>query len=96
MTYGAGLQYALLRDDGTFLARYPASTGKLGILDERTGFRQKIAQDPTGGFYTSTSPVDNIERRFGVRRLGTTPLYFSAGIATSAIREEWIGGMAPI
>jgi two-component system NtrC family sensor kinase len=95
MAYGAGLQYALLRNDGTFLARYPAPTGKLGILDERTGFRQKIAQDPNGGFYTSTSPIDNIERRFGVRRLGTTPLYFSAGIATSAIREEWIGGMAP-
>ena len=95
MAYSPGLQYALLRADGTFLARFPAAPGKLEPLDQRTGFRRKIAQDPAGGFYTSTSPVDNIERRFGVRRIGTTPLYLSAGIATSAIRDEWIGGMAP-
>ena len=95
MAYSAGLQYALLRDDGTFLARYPAPPGKLSPLDERTGFRRSIAADPAGGLYTSTSPVDNIERRFGVRRLGTTPLYLTAGIATSAIRDEWIAGMAP-
>src|ERR1019366_1214580 len=54
-----------------------------------------IAANPAGGFYTSTSQVDNIERRFGVRRFGTTPLYLTAGIATSAIRDEWIAGMAP-
>ena len=95
MAYGAGLQYALLRDDGTFLARYPASPDTLSPLDERTGFRRTIAADPAGGFYISTSPVDNIERRFGVRRFGATPLYLTAGIATSAIRDEWVAGMAP-
>jgi two-component system, NtrC family, sensor kinase len=89
-----GLQYAILRDDGTFLARYPAVEGKVSRLDEHTGFRKKIAQDPAGGFYTSTSPVDNIERRFGVRRLGKMPLYLSAGVATSAIRNELISGMS--
>ena len=94
MAYSAGLQYALVREDGTFLARYPKPEGKLGRLDEHTGFHRTITQNPAGGFYTTTSPVDNVERRFGVRRLGTTPLYFSAGIATSAIREEWIGGMS--
>jgi signal transduction histidine kinase/CheY-like chemotaxis protein len=95
MAYGAGLQYSLLRADGTFLARYPAATGMLEPLDEHTGFRRQIVQNPTGGFYTATSPVDHIERRFGVRRIGATPLYLTAGIATSAIRDEWIGGMAP-
>ena len=95
MAYGAGLQYALLRDDGTFLARYPALPGKVSPLDERTGFRRTIAADPAGGLYTSISPVDDIERRIGVRRLGTTSLYLTAGIATSAIRDEWIAGMAP-
>ena len=42
------------------------------------------------------SPVtDGIERRFGVRRFGETPLYLSAGIAGATIRDEWIAGMAP-
>jgi signal transduction histidine kinase len=94
MAYSGGLQYALIREDGTFLARFPAPPGKFARLDEHTGFHRTIAQNPAGGFYTTTSPVDNIERRFGVRRLGTTPIYFSAGVATSTIRDEWISGMS--
>ena len=79
--------------DGTFLARYPvAPAGATEKLDERTGFRRTIAQHPQGGLYTSTSPVDRIERRFGVRRFGETPLYLSAGIAAATIRDEWIAG----
>ena len=96
LAYTAGLQYSVLRADGTFLARYPAApAGATEKLDERTGFRRTIAQYPQGGLYTSTSPVDLIERRFGVRRLGETPLYLSAGIAGSTIRDEWIASMAP-
>jgi two-component system, NtrC family, sensor kinase len=95
MAYGGGLQYALLRSDGLFLARFPMPEGSIDYLDEHTGFRQMIARDPQGGFYTSTSPVDHIERRFGVRRLGKTALYLSAGVSTTAIRKEWIGEMAP-
>ena len=47
-----------------------------------------------GGLYTTTSPVDNIERRFGVRRFANTSLYISAGIASSTVRDEWIRGMS--
>jgi two-component system, NtrC family, sensor kinase len=96
MAYSKGLQYALIRDDGYILARFPkAPPGAPDKLDEWTGFRRTIARDPAGGFYTSTSPVDGVERRFATRRLEDTPLYLSAGIATSAIRDEWIGGMTP-
>jgi two-component system, NtrC family, sensor kinase len=96
MAYAKGLQYALIREDGALLARYPtAPPGAPDKLDETTGFRRTIATDPAGGFYTTTSPVDGIRRRFATRRLDAAPLYLSAGIATSAIRDEWIGGMAP-
>ena len=95
LAYTKGLQYALIRADGAFLARYPAiPDGGTEKLNERTGFRRTITRRPQGGLYTTSSPVDGIERRFGVRRFGNTPLYLSAGIATSAIREEWITGMA--
>jgi two-component system NtrC family sensor kinase len=95
LAYTDGLQLSLLRDDGTFLARYPtAPADATEKLDERTGFRQTIAGSPNGGLYTSTSPVDRIERRFGVRRFNDTPLYLSAGIASATIRNEWIAGMA--
>jgi two-component system, NtrC family, sensor kinase len=95
LAYTPGLQYGLLREDGTFLVRYPAAPpGASDKLDERTGFRRTVAQHPEGGRYTSTSSIDGVERRFAVRRFAETPLYLSAGVTTAAIREEWIGDMA--
>jgi two-component system NtrC family sensor kinase len=94
LAYTEGLQYAMLRSDGTFLARYPvAPDGATEKLDERTGFRRTIAQFPKGALYSTTSPVDRIERRFGVRQFGNTQLYLSAGIASSTIRDEWLSNM---
>jgi CheY-like chemotaxis protein len=70
LAYGGGQQYALIRDDGLILARYPvAPPGASDRLGENTGFRRMAAQSPHGGVYTSTSPIDHIERRFAYRRL---------------------------
>jgi two-component system NtrC family sensor kinase len=94
LAYTQGLQYALIRNDGVILARFPEGPeGASGVLDERTGFRRTIAHDPAGGLYTTTSPLDRIERRFGVRRFKDTPVYLSAGIANSTIRAEWLSQM---
>ncbi len=96
LAYGEGQQYALIRNDGLILARYPvAPPGATDRLDEHTGFRKSTAQSPLAGLYTATSPVDHVERRFGYRRFGATPLYLTSGIAISAMRDEWIWGMAP-
>jgi two-component system NtrC family sensor kinase len=96
MAYGAGLQYSMLREDGKFLARYPAlRPGETDQLNEHTGFRRTIAQNPAGGFYDSTSPVDHIDRRYGVRKFGSTPIYFSAGIEESKLRQEWLADIVP-
>ena len=48
-----------------------------------------------GGFYTSLSPLDGIERRFAVQRFEKTPLFFTAGISSTAIHNEWVAGLAP-
>jgi hypothetical protein len=95
LAYTQGLQYALIRNDGAFLARYPEGpAGAPDSLDEHTNFRRTIARNANGGLYTSTSPIDEIERRFGVRHFANTPIYLSAGIASSTIRSEWISEMA--
>ncbi len=95
LAYTRGLQYALIRDDGLMLARYPAApAGATNRLDEHTGFRRSIKGSPPGGIYTSTSPIDHVERRFAYRRFGETPLYLTAGIATSAMRTDLIWTMA--
>jgi two-component system, NtrC family, sensor kinase len=96
LAYTEGLQYGLIREDGTFLARYPAApTGATDKLGEESNFRRTVIANKSGGFYTSLSPVDGIERRFAVQRFENTPLFFTAGISNSAIRSEWISGMAP-
>jgi two-component system NtrC family sensor kinase len=96
LAFTQGLQYALLREDGLFLARYPAvPAGSADRLAKTTGFGRTVAKTPEGGFYSSTSPVDKIDRRYAIRRLGTRPLYLTAGIENAALRSEWIATMAP-
>ena len=96
VAHASGLQYGLVRDDGYILARYPvAPRNAPDRLNENTGFRRMIAERPDGGLFTTTSAIDGVERQFAARRLDGAPLYVQAGIATSAIRDEWIGQMAP-
>jgi two-component system, NtrC family, sensor kinase len=96
LAYTEGLQFALVRNDGVFLARYPRAPADAPTqLGEHSGFRTTVVESAGGGFYTSLSPIDGIERRFAIRHLGNTPLYLTAGIATSTIRDELIGDMAP-
>jgi len=94
MASGAGLQFAMIRDDGTELARIPEPITGDVRLSEHSAFRRIIAADPAGGLYTTTSELDHIERRYGVRRVPGFPIYMSAGIATDELRNEWMGGMA--
>ncbi len=95
LAYTPGQQFSLIRNDGLFLARYPmAPPGAPIRLDEASGFRRSTAATPAGGFYTTVSEVDHVERRFAARRLKGTPLYVTTGFATSAIQGEWLRGMA--
>ena len=94
VAYTRGLQYALLREDGVFLARYPeVPVDSVNQLGPQTGFRRTVAQSPAGGYYNSTSPVDGVDRRYAIRRLEGTPLYLTAGIENTAIRNEWLATM---
>ncbi len=87
-----GSQFSMLREDGTFLARYPAAdrTQRLG---KTSAFRRTISLSRGGGMYTSLSPVDGIERRIATRKLGNRPVYLNAGIETAVIRNEWLSVM---
>ena len=93
MLSGEGLQFALVRDNGVMLARFPPISKDVQ-LGANSGFHRSTAVDPAGGFYTSIGENDNVERRVGTRRLPGFPIYVIAGIATAQIRNEWMGGMA--
>ena len=88
-----GSQFSMLREDGTFLARYPAPADRSLRLDQSSAFRRTIASSRGGGMYTSLSPLDGIERRIATRKLGDRPVYLNAGIETAVIRDEWLSVM---
>jgi len=87
-----GLQFAMVRADGTMLTRFPV-TARDVRLDAHSGFSRAVATTPAGGFYTTASEVDNLERRIGFSRLPGFQVYVVAGIETAQIRDEWMGGM---
>jgi two-component system NtrC family sensor kinase len=98
--YFAGLaaktsaSFALIRQDGEILARYPlpATTGTR--LDASTAFSHLIAKSPAGGKYTTVSAIDKIERRFSARKLEGFPLYVTSSLEKDDIVRGWFWYMA--
>ena len=75
MAFTQGLQYALLTERWPVSRASPSRRGRQSRpAGENTGFRRTVASSPQGGFYSSTSPVDGVDRRYAIRRLGGMPL----------------------
>src|SRR6266700_2681982 len=88
-----GSLYALLRDDGRFLARYPERPDR--GLQPGSALHTTIAQGRERSIDTiPRSQIDAVERRVGHRKLEGFPVYVVAGIDSSAIRGEWMATMA--
>jgi two-component system, NtrC family, sensor kinase len=86
--------YALVRADGTFLARYPPRTTG-GPLEPSTALRVSIARGVQRALYTvPRSQSDSVARRLGYRKLSDFPVYVVSGTAASAIRAEWLSTMS--
>ena len=86
-----GELYALIRADGRFLARYPQAPDRLRAVGP--GLEAAVAQGPERAMRTGGSQIDGVERRVGYRQLEGFPVFAIAGIATSAIRDEWTATM---
>lgn len=86
--------FALIREDGAVLARYPQPTTAGITLGPTTGFGKLIADNPNGGKYTTISDIDKLERRFSVRKVAGLPVYVSSSVRTKDIYDEWRAYMA--
>jgi two-component system, NtrC family, sensor kinase len=87
-----GELYALLRTDGTFLARYPEPPDRLRAVGP--GLEAATAEGRERAIRTGRSQIDGTERRVGYRKLEGFPVYAIAGIETSVIRGDWMSSMA--
>jgi two-component system NtrC family sensor kinase len=90
---GRGSYFALVRNDGLVLARYPAPPASVqGAV--RTRLAEALRTHPERGAATVVSAVDGVERRLSYMRLAEFPLYVVAGFESAATRDEWLTSMA--
>ena len=94
MATNDGNYFAMVRDDGNFLARFPVPTDRRAKLDSNSLLHAGIAKDLDRSIYTVKAQVDQIERRIGYRKVADFPIYVLAGTETSTITKEWLGYMS--
>jgi two-component system NtrC family sensor kinase len=85
---------ALVRDDGTVLARYPESTRAPARLPADGALMQAIRARPEIGTFTTRSAFDDTERTFAYRRLPRHGVYIITSFANSAVVQAWRGSIA--
>jgi len=88
-----GSFYALVRNDGAILARYPFRDNRVQRLSPTSGLRTAIDHGVTHSLFTVNSEVDGVPRRIGFRKLAGYPVYALAGTSIAAINHEWLLAM---
>jgi two-component system NtrC family sensor kinase len=88
-----GVSFALLREDGAVLARYPRSSRGIR-LDPGGAFRRAVEQGSMATPHTTPVGIDGVERRFAVQRLTNFPLYVVSTTRTTDITVQWLTQVA--
>jgi len=81
---------ALVRGDGTILARYPIVSDKIERLPPTSLVRQALQQNAPAGVVTGTSALDGITRLFAFRKLPNADVFVVTGMETAQIRNDWL------
>ena len=87
ISLGEGSAEALLRDDGTLLARYP-KTAEIGKL---VASADTLALLRSGGTVRGMSPVDHVMRIKAVRKLAGVPLSIMTTQTEDSVLQGWRG-----
>ncbi|MEJ0077907.1 MAG: ATP-binding protein [Alphaproteobacteria bacterium] len=85
---------ALVRGDGTVLARYPDLPQTTTRLTQGNELAVQIGERRDSGILTSRSAVDGKERIYAFRKLPRADLYVTTGVDTAEIAEAWMVGMS--
>jgi two-component system, NtrC family, sensor kinase len=88
-----GSFYALVRADGSYLARYPAAADRSRRLGPASMLRTAIGQGLEHGLYTVNSQIDGVPRRIGFRKLPGFPVFAQAGISSEVMQAAWLASM---
>jgi two-component system NtrC family sensor kinase len=80
---------ALVRADGTVLAREPFPHYEAPKLGPESRFMREIGRTPAGGAYRAVSALDGIERFFAYRKIDGFPVYVGYGVAVRDAAAVW-------
>ena len=86
--------FALIRDDGAILARYPDISLQFGKLSPDSTVMRSIAEHPGEGFVTGTSTFDGHSRLFAYRKMPHYNIYVVSGIPSEVVVHDWLKNMA--
>ncbi|WP_245986222.1 sensor histidine kinase [Azospirillum thermophilum] len=86
----------LLREDGSVLAREPAS-GAAGdaVVADIGRHPELIAAPETDGIFRTVTAFDGVERLMVRRKVPDLPVYVVYGIDTATLTDEWRSRVAP-
>ena len=87
-------QAALVREDGSFLARIPLFDSKVKLAPTSNSMLA-LERQPKFDLLDSLSQVDNVDRRLGYRRVPGYPVYVQSAIETSTIQHRVVDAMVP-
>jgi two-component system NtrC family sensor kinase len=85
--------FALIRDDGAILARYPDLSRRLERLSPDSTVMQAIAEKPNEGAISGTSTFDGITRIFAYRKMPNYNIYVVSGIESDEVIRGWLNTM---
>jgi two-component system NtrC family sensor kinase len=88
-----GVSFALLREDGAVLARYPVSARGVKLSPDGA-FRRVVERGNMATPSTTPVGIDGVERRFAVQRLTNFPLYVVSTVRVSDIYVQWLTQVA--
>ena len=92
---GGSAQYtaSVLREDGTILARYPATAAPPAAQESDALFAKAIAAKETGGVIASGTAFGSDGSIVAYRRLANYPVYVAIGRTRAAILHEWLASV---
>lgn len=79
---------ALIREDGTVLARFPSQPDAPPALLAESDFMTALRAGEAG-LFTSRAEHDRLDRQFGYARVGSYPIYVAYGLSLGSVRASW-------
>ncbi|WP_245303469.1 ATP-binding protein [Pseudorhodoplanes sinuspersici] len=86
--------FALIRDDGAILARYPDISMQLDKLAPDSAVMRSIAEQPGEGLVSGASSFDDHSRLLAYRKMPNYNIYVVSGIPGEVIIQGWLKSMA--